>query len=143
MRAMVQLCEKVATMRTDATWASKLLATFSGKQAASLAMITDASAVAMDLTRFADKEDMDVSQMNSQVEKFALSTEALFGNKKALTLPTFTSKVLEDFRKNGPLPVLLNGRVRQISISQTDIDSAFKLMQDLLHHSILKSIVNY
>lgn len=137
MRAMVQLCEKVATMRTDATWASKLLATFSGKQAISLAMITDAAAITMDLTRFADKEDMDVSQMNAQVEQFALSAEALFGNKKALTLPTFTSKVLEDFRKNGPLTVLLNGRARQISISQTDIDSAFKLMQDLLPLSLL------
>ena len=129
MAAMIQVCHKIATVRSDesSAWAPRLLQNFTGHKAILLGLVADAACTCNDLTRWLDQEDSDICMVNSQVQAFVSSLRTLFGSKKVLELPTYTKHVLDELPRK-PIQIL-HGCAREVKISQQDVARGMKTIQ--------------
>ena len=135
MPAMIQVCHKIATVRSDsaAGWASRLLQNFTGKKAVLLGLIADAASSCGDLTRWLDTESVDICEVNSQVYSFVCTLRTLFGAQQVLKLPTYTKHVLDDLARR-PIQIL-HGCAREVTVSDQDIRAAMNILQEASHVS--------
>lgn len=131
MPAMIRLCHKIATLRSESgRWAVQLLKTFSGFKAIVLGLAADAAATSMEFTRFCDEESADISELNSRAIQFGLSVETLFTHGKVFELPTF-AKAMAD---SAAVDILIDGCARRVSVTNADKVSALKSFQELCHY---------
>ena len=90
-------------------------------------MAADAASLCNDFGRYADKEDIDVAELNMKANNFMVSARTLFVEKKVLTLPSFTKEMVE---RPAPWTVMQDGFASEIAITTHDLDKAFKIIQD-------------
>ena len=128
LQAALKVCGQVQAMRgSDAAWAARLCRTFNGFKAAFVGMAADAASLCNDFGRYADKEDIDVAELNMKANNFMVSARTLFVEKKVLTLPSFTKEMVE---RPAPWTVMQDGFASEITITTHDLDKAFKIIQD-------------
>lgn len=115
--ALLSVAIKAAHMRTDkaGTGCAEFLQWVTTPSALLLGMMADAGDEALCLTRFFDKETVDVAEMNVEVDRFLRRVESMFGSSpQCFILPGFTKLMLD--KLSSPIVWVLRGK--QLSLGR-------------------------
>eukprot|EP00438_Fugacium_kawagutii_P002479 Skav225633 [mRNA] locus=scaffold1513:165191:167925:- [translate_table: standard] len=124
LEPMVLTLNRIAASGVDAGWATEWLESVTLSDLLLLSMAADMAQSAIELTRFFDKEDMDIAIMNERVYQFCFELQAvamfvLFDEKKCFQADTFTRLCVQTL-KDRKLIAVCNGHARALQAENLD-----------------------
>ncbi len=115
--------------REDAAFAKQWLANLSSEKLILLSLLADAADEGIQITRVMDSEDLDLSEIMTEVSDFISRVEVLFNKRQALNLTGYTNHIIT-LLKSKQLIVFCNGAAKQLSFQESDVETPLQRMQE-------------